>query len=124
MNIMEPNEIVRALRIYHQSLTPYQLGNEFADAINDGADCIEKLQAELEASRRRERAAVEDLHGLHTTCMSIGDSCPECGDQIDDLIDAACYFCKKNGVSCWVETPGNENKCAAFEWRRPEQEGE
>ena len=92
--------------------------------ISEAADLIESLQAQLAASQQETRAAVEDLHKMHSLCMDIGGCCPECGDQIDTLMDGACDFCKKSGVNCWVETPGDESKCAAFEWRGEREVGE
>lgn len=80
----------------------------------DAADAIETLLAERDA-------AVEDLHRMHTICMDIGGSCPECGDQIDELLDAACGFCRNGGFGCWADSPEEESRCAAFEWRGPQK---
>lgn len=85
---------------------------------------VAELEGQLSASQQETRAAVEDLHKMHSLCMDIGGCCPECGDQIDTLMDGACDFCKKSGVNCWVETPGDESKCAAFEWHGPQEAGE
>lgn len=85
---------------------------EAEDIILDGVDAIKTLLAEREA-------AVEDLHRMHTLCMDIGGCCPECGNQIDELMDAACSFCKGPGVSCWKDCPKDSRRCAAFEWRGP-----
>lgn len=74
-------------------------------------------QAALSRVEAERDAAVADLHSMHTLCMDIGGCCPECGSQIDELLDAACTFCKGSGVNCWENDPGNGNKCAAFEWR-------
>ena len=153
---MNADEIVKALRCEHGHLTnrgrDFMLNytrEEFFKILNESADLIESLQADLRheekvshgqmeqnkrlrrinenlqeqlaASQRREQAAVEDLHRMHTLCMDIGACCPECGSQIDDLTDAACTYCKKSGVGCWEEDQSNELKCAAFEWRGPQE---
>ena len=86
------------------------------------ADLIEAKEAELARVTEELATAVSDLHSMHTLCMDIGGCCPECGGQIDELLDAACTFCKGPGVSCWKNDMGNGNKCAAFEWRGPRKE--
>lgn len=83
-----------------------------ATEMESAANAIETLLAERDA-------AVEDLHRLHTICMDIGGSCPECGDQINELLDAACVFCWNGGFGCWVDDPKEESRCAAFKWRGP-----
>lgn len=95
---------------------------EAKEALKSAKVICDTAITQLTASQQRERAAVEDMHRLHSLCMDIGGCCPECGDQIDTLMDAACDFCKKSGVNCWVDTPGDESKCAAFEWRGPQEE--
>lgn len=82
-----------------------------------------KAKAALSRVEAERDAAVADLHSMHTLCMDIGGCCPECGSQIDELLDAACTFCKGPGVSCWKNDLGNGNKCAAFEWRGAQGEG-
>lgn len=52
---MEPNEIVR----FVEELRRYGFRRDRA-----AADCIEHLQAELEASKRRERAAIAILNSI------------------------------------------------------------
>lgn len=84
---------------------------------------IRGLLNQLTDSQARERAAVEDMHQLHTLCMDIGGCCPECGNQVDELLEGACSFCSGGGVSCWVNDVGNGNRCAAFKWRGQQGEG-
>lgn len=77
----------------------------------EAADAIENLLAERDA-------AVEDLHRMHTLCTEIGGCCPECGGQIDELMDGACDFCRGPGVACWkAVSPEDKVTCASFEWR-------
>ena len=79
---MEPNEIVRALRCtknenencttckYAVPCKRTMLGGGWFDYCNsealesDAADCIERLQAELEASKRMEMAAIAILNSI------------------------------------------------------------
>lgn len=93
---------------------------EITRVINEQLKLMDRAKlAEAALSRVGEErdAAVADLHSMHTLCTDIGGCCPECGSQIDELLDAACTFCRGTGVNCWKNDPGNENKCAAFEWR-------
>lgn len=101
---MEPNEIVRALRAHHQSLTSYQLGNEFADAVNDAADCIEKL--------------LEEIHNatVHADCMEAKasayqaelerviadrDAAIQCIENIDDANSGTGYNAVDEVIAEW-----------------------
>lgn len=100
---------------------------KYAIAISMSLDALKEvpqLRAQLAAMTAERDAAVADLHNMHTLCMDIGGCCPECGNQIDELLDAACTFCKGPGVSCWKNDVGNRNKCAAFNWRGPQGAGE
>ena len=110
---MEEQNIVKQLRWCSQN-------NDFAFAntvMVTAASEIELLRKQLSESQRREQTAVEDMQLLHTLCMEIGGCCPECGCQIDELLDPACDVCKKSGMKgCWVKTPENESKCAGFDW--------
>lgn len=72
-------------------------------------DCIEQLQAELEASKRREIAAVEDLKHL----ADMGGECYGCKHYDGIRCDHAIYR-----VTCNTETDNH------YEWRGPEREGE
>jgi hypothetical protein len=68
------NEIVKALRWLAK-------GTEFlfaAEQLGDAADLIESLQAQLSASQRRERAAVEDIEKMMRICEK--GSCHFCAD--------------------------------------------
>ena len=47
------------------------------------------LEANNEHFKEERDAVVKDLHNLHSLCMNIGGCCPECGAQIDELLDAA-----------------------------------
>ena len=97
-----------------------RMSDNCTKVVNDAEIWKQKYNSVLDDLARvtAERdAAVADLHSMHTLCMDIGGCCPECGSQIDDLLDAACTFCKGAGVSCWENDLGNGNRCAAFEWR-------
>lgn len=107
---MDYKELIDTLRTHK----PFRYGT--FGLCENAANAIETLLAERDA-------AVEDLHRMHTLCMVIGGCCPECGSQIDNLMDTACGFCKGPEVSCWVDDPEDERRCAAFEWRGP-QKGE
>jgi len=82
------------------------------------------LEANNEHFKEERDAVVKDLHNLHSLCMNIGGCCPECGAQIDELLDAACTFCAESGKDCWMKTAGDDNACAAFKWRGAPTEGE
>ena len=110
---MKPNEIALSLRgaatkweATHPIIGVGQL--RVHDALNDAADCIEKLQAELESSQRRERAAVEDLKRHRKY---------KCD---------ACRF--SGGVTAYSPCRDCQSPISNFgdgwEWRDPEQEGE
>lgn len=107
---MNADEIVRVLRSYSQSLVGYKLGCEFADAVENGASLIESLQAQLTASQRRERAAVEDLEWL-------------AGTTVDSL---RCNICKYNPNDMGCELDGSQfdddGECR-FTWRGPQEAG-
>lgn len=75
------------------------------------------LEANNEHFKAELGAAVRDLHSFHSLCMNIGGCCPECGAQIDELMDMACTFCAESGQGCWVESKNNESFCATFKWR-------
>lgn len=95
---MKADEIVRALRDGTETCAEY-------DLCDTTADLIESLQAELAASRRRERAAVEDL----VMCMHFAK--PKNNNT--------CNFCKKDF--------GENGRClerelnCSPEWRGPEE---
>lgn len=95
---------------------------ESPDALETHMYQISDLKADLARVTAERDAAVADLHSMHTLCTDMGGCCPECGNQIDELLDAACTFCKGTGVSCWKNDLGNGNRCAAFEWRGPRKE--
>lgn len=113
---MEPEKIVEMLRAEDNC--------DVLDYIEDAADCIEMLpeeihnatvhadcmeakasayQAELEASQRRERAAVDSL-----TRMANGYK--DCGD---------CAYIGHSIGKCEYKPTG-----LCYKWRGPEQEGE
>ena len=108
---MEPNEIMMSLRgtaarweAMHPIICVGQL--RVHDALNDAADCIERLQAELEASKRREREAVEDIREI-------------------DRFNGKCLRCKSwNGARCKRGYSVNASFCHDWQWRGSEQEGE
>lgn len=103
---MNADEIVRVLRSYSQSLVGYKLGCEFADAVENGASLIESLQAQLTASQRRERAAVEALKSAYI----IGEA--NDGKLIYDA--GLCSLCRKNSNElCDCPTCIGDR----FEWR-------
>ena len=111
----------QAIRCIERHIEAHGIGNYPHIFIGEALQmAISALQAQKKLRTERD-AAVEDLHHMHTLCMDIGGCCPECGSQIDDLMDAACQFCKKSGLACWVDDPDNERRCAAFEWRGPQK---
>jgi len=77
--------------------------------------------AENATLKKALEAAKEDIHALNTLCLTEGGCCSCCGNQNDALMDAGCEFCKKSGVSCWVQDKENSERCAAFEWRGVQQ---
>ena len=117
---LERAEIIAALRRV-ATIGDAPIGECFGGIIDRrtawaAADLLEQDAALSRVEAERD-AEVADLHSMHTLCMDIGGCCPECGSQIDELLDAACTFCKGSVVSCWKNDLGNGNKCAAFEWR-------
>lgn len=107
---MEPNEIVRALKccgtvdVQGCDKCPFEYCGPECDALcGNAADCIEWLQAELEASKRRESAAVDSL-----TRMANGYK--DCGD---------CAYIGNSIGKCEYQHTGD-----CYKWRGPEQEGE
>ena len=66
-----------------------------AEAENQAASAIEKLQAELEQVRKEKNALANDLFGLSAT------------------IETKCHYCKHNyTITCGVCSNGNK-----WEWR-------
>lgn len=121
---MEPNEVMMGLRgvaarwkALHPIIGVGQL--RVHDALSDAADCIEKLQAELEASQRRERAALSDMKVM---ALAMRES--------EELSEGCCFACAYDAqnlsgdvILAYGECPGyNVDEC--FDWRGPEQEGE
>lgn len=109
---MEPNEIALSLRgaatkweARHPIIGVGQL--RVHDALNDAADCIEKLQAELEVSQRQLMAAAEDLKMV---CIS-GETC------------VACKYCCSmgDGFPCRI---GEWCLGEKWQWRGPREAGE
>ncbi len=105
---MNADEIVRALKSNAEV-------NHHAAVMMMAADLIETLQAQLAASQRRERAAVEDLK-----------------DALYDPLTIDCGYCKYRGAETdeHVATTGGCHACEnhggfydCFEWRGP-QDGE
>lgn len=135
---MNDSDLIRALRrikVETGSLVCWGCGHEHNCSTHGCAvinEAIERIQSiaqrttldgtyvsvEWFSKVKSERdAAINDLHKMHTLCMKVGSSCPECGDQIDDLLDAACEYCSRSGFCCWVDDPDNADRCAAFSWR-------
>lgn len=50
---MTANEIVAKLREHSQDYVAYKMGSEYAEAVTQAADIIERLQNELDAATRR-----------------------------------------------------------------------
>lgn len=88
------------------------------------ADLIESLQAQLAASQRRERAAVDDLEGTGAcfTCKHFrrnGGDCFGAGRCRLDGIEI--WPCNEPGVYR-VEVPDDGRQ--TYEWRGPQEAGE
>jgi hypothetical protein len=113
---MNADEIVRALR---ESCTE----NEFAPPmvtnreLTEAADLIESLQAQLAASQRRERAAVEDM-------KLIVDAVREAHCD-----ETCCFACKYDADFSIAPSGDWANECPGFErddcfeWRGPIEDG-
>lgn len=99
---MNADEIMRALKSNAEV-------NPHAAVMMMAADLIETLQAQLTASQRRERAAVEDLEWL-------------AGTTVDSL---RCNICKYNPNDMGCELDGSQfdddGECR-FTWCGPQDE--
>lgn len=81
-------ELVEKLRMYSQDLVAYKLGCEFADAVNEAATAIEKLEADIEVVRKEKETAVSHLKKYARRCRickhfnkkssDIGKRCKTC----------------------------------------------
>lgn len=112
---MNADEIMRAFRERAKDSNRRGFSGE-ASELMEISDLIESLQAQLAASQRRERAAVEDMklivdavreeHCDETCCFACKF---DCDTSITDSGDYAC------------ECPGFERD-DCFEWRGPQDE--
>ena len=129
---MTPDEIVKALRENAEwcDANEYDVPLCMGDNQRAAADLIESMQAriaeleaQLAASQRRERAAVEDLEGAGAcfTCKHFrrnGGGCFGAGRCRLDGIEI--WPCNEPGVY-WVEVPDDGRKM--YEWRGPQEAG-
>ena len=136
---MNADEIVRALR----RCKSYKTKVELQATMISAADCVESMQAQLSASQRREKAAVNDMtaclkrdsddicgyckHKIECKGQDCDDYCSGTGD-IDGKYPDWKWTCEDFdfGTCAKMEsTPCNgcfENDCDGFEWRGPEAE--
>ena len=107
------NEIVKALRICVECAEDGCPGCPYApngcDRMHaEAADLIESMQAQLAASRRRERAAVEDMQLI-------------AGDIGSPLTCAVCKY-NPNDMGCELDgSQFNDNCECHFTWRGPQE---
>ena len=99
---MTPDEIVRALR----NCKAYKAKSGLQTTMLMAADLIESLQAEVDESQRREKAAVSDLKNANCNyaCKhgSLNDN--DCNAHKEALVEYGIDHC--------------------FEWRGPQEAGE
>lgn len=100
---MNANEIEKALRWLAKE-TEFVFA---AEQLNDAADCIESLQAQLAKSQRREKVAAKDLKSLHGE----NSLCGICKHFNVDFECSPCADCKGNPHIIVSE----------FEWRGAER---
>lgn len=101
---MNANEIVKALRWMAKDTWFIFV----AENLNDAADLIESLQAQLSASQRREKAAVEDMYQIEQSRI-----CEVCVFRESDVSDIECRSCA-----------GRNADVGGFVWRGPQEAGE
>ena len=104
---MNAEEIVRALRCVQEKhrndhLLTFQ--TDVSAMARDAADMIESLQAQLAASQRREKAAVEDFEGY---MKNRSERCAYCIHDDE---------CEPGESLCYANVCG-------FEWRGPQEAG-
>lgn len=58
------DELIKRLHRYSENCVAYKLDADFADAVQQAADAIEELTAELEYTKRQYDLAVEDLEKI------------------------------------------------------------
>lgn len=83
------DELIEQLKIHLQSYAAYN-NPDLARVLEDAADVLEKLQAELEQAKAERDAAVKDLNEF----LSMDELCP-----------IQCEWCKWNGTYCDGKTP-------------------
>jgi hypothetical protein len=112
---MNADEIVKTLQVQFDKMRgAYEVMSALAEVRKEE---IESLQAQLAASQRRERAAVEDMkrivdavreeHCDETCCFACAFDCDT------SITDSGCYA---------NECPGFERD-DCFEWRGPQEAG-
>lgn len=102
---MNTDEIVRALR----EMATYDCGyEEESDAAMAAIDLIESLQAQLAASQRREKAAVDDMTHITDSIANCKEFLSGGIDKVNELKFGRCDVCKG---ACHKDKPCN------FEWR-------
>lgn len=139
---MTEKEIVRALR----NCKAYKTKSDLQTTMLTAADLIESLQAQLAASQRRERAAVDTLTKLLKHANEADDICAYCNNQI--ICNGKSCESYREGVgdvdgnypdwewtcedfdygTCFKmqNTPCNgcfEKEYSGFEWRGPQEAG-
>ena len=105
---MTTDEIVRALRCVqekHRNDRLLTFQTDVSAMAMDAADLVESLQAQLAASQRREKAAVEDLKRFSACCQCNANIDGSCCDMFDG-------------------TAENKYFCSNWQWRGPQEAGE
>ena len=115
---MNADEVVKALRDWNEQYLSVMCASdcapqcyEYCDGVDciavRAADCIESLQAQLAAEKRRADAAVED--------MKVGWLCRACIKRVKGK-----EWCNCPAVN-FVNGPEKTTTCENFEWRGPQE---